>query len=426
MERQAAVMCANTRSYCQKGLDMKGPSQLVRSGKLAGCSPLECLFEWAEGAAYLTIDRVSYRNKTGAVLCYFNPPVHQMGNRELDAYLQSLDRLIANPPGIKFLVLCGANDPVHAGGDLRETLNNLDRTAKLKKERQAQGATPEEIDGLYDWADSRIKKGGRVHELVRKVSGFARTVSVCGGGTRFGGSAEIPLTADFMVADSRSGLCFSEAMLGIIPGWSGVARMLVKGGPRNAAYMAKLGREIKAAGLKEIGVFNEVVNVPLAFPRRGKTDDPEADRVAYQKALDAHDEETGLLLLPRALEMATCPLDMIPSVAEGDRRDLGQGEDVAAEVERRTNPENYSHLWGKPLRDVQQEIARLGRPLAPQSIKALNELLAGYDPRSFDERSFVEEEMEADARLYRDPRYRVGVVAALEQTVADFREREAS
>ena len=64
----------------------------------------------------------------------------------------------------------------------------------------------------------------------------------------------------------------------------------------------------------------------------------------------------------------------------------------------------------------------MGRPLAPQSIDALNELLDGYDPSSFDEKSFVQKEMEADARLYRDMRFRTGLIATLEQRVADYRE----
>jgi hypothetical protein len=34
----------------------------------------------------------------------------------------------------------------------------------------------------------------------------------------------------------------------------------------------------------------------------------------------------------------------------------------------------------------------------------------------------VKEEAEADARLYRDPRFRAGLVATLEQKVADYRE----
>ena len=70
---------------------------------------------------------------------------------------------------------------------------------------------------------------------------------------------------------------------------------------------------------------------------------------------------------------------------------------------------------------MKEEIAKIGRPLAPQSIDALTDLLEGYEPSKFDENSFVEKEMKADARLYRDPRFRAGLIATLEQKVGDYR-----
>ena len=59
---------------------MKGPVGLVRSDKIEGYENLGPIYEWSEGKAYLTIDRVSFGGKTGAILCYCNPPVHQVGN----------------------------------------------------------------------------------------------------------------------------------------------------------------------------------------------------------------------------------------------------------------------------------------------------------------------------------------------------------
>ncbi|MEA3361289.1 MAG: hypothetical protein U9R17_18050, partial [Thermodesulfobacteriota bacterium] len=68
-----------------------------------------------------------------------------------------------------------------------------------------------------------------------------------------------------------------------------------------------------------------------------------------------------------------------------------------------------------------EAISRMGRPLAPQSIEALNSLLEDYELSSFEENSFVEREMKADANLYRDPRFRAGLIGTLEQRIADFR-----
>jgi len=401
---------------------MKGPIGLVRSDKIEEYENLGPIYEWTEGKAYLVIDRVSFRGKAGAILCYYNPPVHQVGNPGLDAYLEGLDRIFQKKGDLQFLILYGANDPVHAGGDLKESLSRLDSTLELKREKEAGGVAPEEIDRLFDWADSRLKKGIALHGSVRRICGDMRVVAVCGGGTRYGGSAEIPLMADFLVGDSRSGMCFSEATIGLIPGWAGVARTLIKAGLINAEYMAKTSKEVKAGQLKEIGTYNVVVDVPFSFPRRQKTDDPAADRVKYQEALETHNDETGLLLLPKSLELGVCAPEEIPKIDDESRKTLATEEEIADEVARRTVPGNYSRLWGKSLREVKEEMADLGRPLAPQSIEALTGLLEGYDPLEFNETLFVGQEMEADARLYRDKRFRAGLTATLEQRVADYRE----
>ena len=400
---------------------MKGPIRLVRSQDIAGYETRGPIFEWSDGPAYLMIERASFGGKTGAVLCYYNPPVHQVGNPGLDAYLEGLGRVLNEGDAFEFLLLYGANDPVHAGGDLKESLGKLDRTLEAKEKKEQEGASPEEIDRLFDWADGRLKKGIALHGRVREIAGRMRVVAVCGGGTRYGGSAEIPLMADYLVGDSRSAMCFSEAMIGLIPGWAGIARTLIKAGPVNARYMSMTSREVKAEQLQKIGIYNVVVRVPFSFPRREKTEDPKADKARYLEALEAHDRETGLLLLPKGLEIATCPEKDIPVVSEAERAVLAEDEEISREVARRKDPENYSRFWGKPLREVKQEMAEMGRPLAPQSIEALTRLLSGYDPGSFDETLFVEEEMRADARLYRDPRFRAGLVATLEQRVADYR-----
>jgi len=403
---------------------MKGPIRLVRSDKIAEYENLGPLYEWSGGNAYLMIDRVTFKGTPGALLCYYNPPVHQVGNPELDAYLEGLETVLDKRGELTFLILYGANEPVHAGGDLKESLRRLDKTLEAKKEKEAQGASEEEIDRLFDWADTRLRKGIALHAKIREIAGHMRVVAVCGGGTRFGGSAEIPLMADYLVGDSRSGLCFSEATIGLLPGWSGMARTLVKAGLTNAQYMGMTAKEVKGKQLRGIGTYNVVVEVPFSFPKRQKTDDPEADKANYQQALETHNDETGLLILPKGLELATCPVSEIPKADEKDRVTLATGEEILQEVTRRKEPENYSHIWGKPLREVKEEIDRLGRPLAPQSIEGLEGLFASYEPSQFDELAFAEREMKADARLYRDPRFRAGVIATLEQRVADYRIQE--
>ena len=237
---------------------------------------------------------------------------------------------------LKFLILYGANDPVHAGGDLKESLEKLDRTLAMKKEKEQGDTPPQEIDQLYDWADNRLRKGVSLHGIVRKIARHLRVVAVCGGGTRFGGSAEVPLMADYLVGDSRSGMCFSEVMIGLLPGWSGVARAIVKSGPINAQYMALTGREVKADKLKMCGIYNAVVDISLAFPKMQKTADPKADKALYAEALDKHDQETGMRLLPKGLEMAICPEQEIPVLRNPPQ--LVSEAEIAREVNRKDEP----------------------------------------------------------------------------------------
>jgi len=400
---------------------MRGPIRLVRSNEIADYYNLKAIYEWSEGKAYLMIDQVSFKKKVGAILCYCNPPVHQVGNPGLDAYLEGLTRVFEKRDGLEFLVLYGANDPVHAGGDLKESLDKLDATLEAKKEKEARGESAAAIEKLFEWADNRLKKGIALHGNIRKIAEHMRVVSVCGGGTRYGGSAEIPLMADFLVGDSRSAMCFSEAMIGLIPGWSGVARALIKAGKANTEYMAKTSKEIKAMQLKDIGIYNTVVDVSLSFPKRRKTDNPEADKKQYLEELESHNDNTGLLLLPVGLKIATCPPEDVPILSNEERLTLATKEEIALEVNRRRDPQNYSHLWGKPLREEKEAISRMGRPLAPQSIEALNSLLEDYELSSFEENFFVEREMKADATLYRDPRFRAGLIGTLEQRITDFR-----
>ena len=82
---------------------MKGPIRLVRSDKIAEYKNLGPIYEWSEGKAYLMIDRVAFKEKVGAILYYYNPPVHQVGNPGLDAYLEGLDKVLRRGMSMNFL-----------------------------------------------------------------------------------------------------------------------------------------------------------------------------------------------------------------------------------------------------------------------------------------------------------------------------------
>jgi enoyl-CoA hydratase/carnithine racemase len=402
---------------------MQGPARIIRSNRIADYNNLAPLFEWTDGSAYLIIDKVTFGEKTGAILCYYHPPVHQIGTTGLYAFHEGLDVVLEKRNDLQFLILYGANDPVHSGGDLKESLNRLKTSLAKKREMEAAGASKEEIDSLFSWGESRLEKGVRLYKKIRRAARCMRIVGVCGGGLRFGGSAEIPLMADCLIGDSRSGICFSEALIGIIPGWGGITRVLVKSGLNNAAYMSKTANPVFASELKAMGIYNSVVKIPFGLPKIRKTGDPNSDKNEYLEALEEHDDEAGALLLPEGLKSATCPMEELPSLIEGERKTLADPDKIAREVTRRVDPDQYKQLWGKPLKEVKKEMARLGRPLAPQSIDAIDRLLETYDASTFDEERFIHQELSADAALYRDPRFLEGLSAQLEQRVPDFRLR---
>lgn len=400
---------------------MQGPARIIRSDRIVNYKNLEPLFEWANGRAYLIIDKVVFNKKTGAILCYHNPPIHQIGTTDLEAFHEGLDIVYEKRDELQFLILSGANAPVHSGGDLKESLTRLKESLAKKREMEAIGAAKEDIDRLFSWGENRLEMGILLYRKIRNAAQFMRIVGICGGGLRFGGSAEIPLMADYLIGDSRSGMCFSEALIGIIPGWGGITRVLVKSGLTNAAYMAKTAKPVFASKLKAMGIYNDIVEIPFDLPKKQKTEDPASDKRKYLKTLEDHDGRTNILMLPKGLEWATYPAEEILYVTEKERKTFAEPDEITQEVTRRVNPNLYEHLWGRLLKDVKHEIAQLGKPLAPQSIQAIDHLLGGYEEATFDEERFIHKELQADAALYRDPRFLEGLSALLDQRVPDFR-----
>lgn len=403
---------------------MQGPAKIVRSGEIPDYEWLGPLYEWTEGDAYLLVDHVRYRGKEGAIFSYSNPPVHQLGNPALAAFLAGFDALDPHEADLWFVVYHSACDPVHAGGDLKESLGRLSESNAERKRLTAAGASADEIYQLFGWGDARIAKGFALYSKFRAWGDKMRTVATCGGGTRFGGSAEVVLMADEIVADSRSAMCFSESQIGLIPGWGGVGRAITKAGKDNARAMAATARIVKAPDLEVIGIFNEVLLTGAPLPRKNRTGDAEGDKTRYIEALQRNNDEMGKALLVAALGKGTD--DAGATFMEPFRRKtLMPAEEVDTEVARRSNPQTYEGLWGKPLAETKEALAERGKPLAPQSIEKLNGLMAGVDPRSWDseaEAEFIRAEGSADGELYRDPRFQEGIEATLEQRVADFRE----
>jgi len=130
---------------------MHGPMRWIRSAEIAQYKNQGPIYEWADGPAYLMIDRVAYGHKAGAILCYHNPPVHQIGTAGLYAFHDGMDVVFNKKAELEFLILCSANAPVHSGGDLKESLIKLQATLKRKRELEASGASGSMWAQPYSW-----------------------------------------------------------------------------------------------------------------------------------------------------------------------------------------------------------------------------------------------------------------------------------
>ncbi len=393
---------------------MGDPTLALRAATVAGLERGEALHEWVEGRAALTADRVWYHGTPGAIIAYTNPPVHQVGNPGLDAYLTALEAVTAIADQLQFLIYTGPADPAHAGGDIRESLTRLDDTHAKRDELNAAGAADQEIWALYNWGDARLDKGFALYEFIRDLSETMTTVAVCSGGIRFGGSAEACLMADVLVGDSRSGMSFSEVQIGLIPGWGGVGRAITKAGFPFAKSMTYTADVVRADRLAAAGIYDVVVEVPHPLPRMGRTGDKAADKANYLAALARNDADTAPLMLEAALKAGVQPPE------KGTGTQLAPTIDRVG-IQRRATPGTYEEIWGEKFRDHKDRIRDLGKPLAPQSVEALDALFERFEGQEWDERAFIIAEQDADAALYRDPRFRAGIVGTLEQRVADFR-----
>jgi enoyl-CoA hydratase/carnithine racemase len=393
---------------------MGDPMKILRGAEVEGLVRGEALHQWVDGRAGLIADRVNFGGKQGVHLAYSNPPVHQVGNPGLDATLFALELIEANADPFDFLLLGGPCDPAHAGGDIRESLTRLDATIAKRDEIAAAGASDAEQWALYDWGDARLDKGFTLYQSIRRLSETMVTVSICGGGIRFGGSAEAALMADYLVGDSRSGMCFSEVQIGLIPGWGGVGRAITKAGFDDARQMAYTADVARAVRLVETGIYDRVVEIDQPLPRMQRTGDKEADKAAYLGALTANELAAGSKMLEAALQLAVDPPQKRDLRADAPDLDMD-------DIRRRATPATFDGLHGTRIREVKDRIAELGRPLAPQSIEALDALFQRFEGQEWDEEAFIRAEQDADAALYRDPRFRAGIVATLEQRVADFR-----
>lgn len=382
---------------------------------------------------YARLSAVTGAGHSGFLLEYRNPDprklhaVDSQGMRELSEAVAALEAAVAaadsavasavasgephpeNDELLSFCVIHGVYAPLHAGADITEFAGEPD----------------------FEAIHQHMLRGVDIDARIKQLWGRLRTVGVyCG--ERFGGSVEWPMFAQYAVCDSRTRIQYSEVQLGIVPGWDGILNVMLHSSPLNAEYMCATGNPVDAAQMLAAGLVQKVVDAP-----------PPPDRAA----LSAADYESAWLeyatgcqsaLLQAALELASDPAFDSDGIAEP----LCSEADLLKELTRRTDRAPYKQLRDQvateaaalPAGDVEaakglvrkiaQELARLGKPLAPYAVSGVQDFVERW--RGLDREELLSrfhevglEEAALIDRLMRTAHRQVGVNAVLSKVPAE-------
>jgi len=294
---------------------------------------------------------------------YANPDPQKMHAIDVDGMLEMEEAVgvVEERVGeLKFLIMHGAYDQIHAGADITQFAGDCD----------------------YDAISLHLKRGTDLDVRVKGLWPQLRTVSVmCG--DRYGGSVEWPLYSEWSVCDTSTRIQFSEVHLGIIPGWNGVLNVLLKSNKLNAQYMGMTGNGIAGPELIKSGLAQKLVETQAPPDRRS------IPREDWPDTWAKHAGVCQKMMIDAALELATC--------TEIPARDRSYGfcmeDELKAELGRRLNRGPYQELRDyveksvaniamddrdalKALnKEIFKKLAALGKPLGPESVEAVGTFL---------------------------------------------------
>jgi enoyl-CoA hydratase/carnithine racemase len=367
---------------------------------------------YSGGQGYVSLRRIEHKGQSGLLLRYANPDprklhaIDEQGMIEMFEALAVLEESAAIPGGEggpAFVVFSGNCDPVHAGADITQFAGEPD----------------------YEMIKKHLHRGTELDARLKALWPRLRTVAVLYG-DRYGGSVEWPLFCEFAVADSRCRIQFSEVHLGILPGWNGVLNVLLKSGAQNALYMGTTGNPVSAQQMQEIGLVQEIVNTPLP-PGRNDVSPEQWPQLWGQYA-----ESTERQLVSAALDLAVG----YAGTDGGPVAQLASEAELAEELLRRTDPTPYrtlrdsiaAELMALAETDVEGqkalgkkvalELARLGKPLAPEAVEFVRSLVEHWGGRSREEllshyAEAAREEADLCCELMPSRHRRIGVNAVL-------------
>jgi 3-hydroxyacyl-CoA dehydrogenase len=180
------------------------------------------------------VPAVSYRLEGEvAVLTIANPPVNALSLAVRQALLQGLQRA-EREPGVKAVVVTGADGMFAAGADLNEVASGLVLKSPITREVQAQ-------------MEAASKP------IVAAIEGVA-----------LGGGFELALACHWRLAAGSAKVGLPEVKLGLIPGAGGTQRFTRLAGPQAALEAITSGAHLPAARALELGLLDALADPALA------------------------------------------------------------------------------------------------------------------------------------------------------------------
>ena len=253
-----------------------------------------------------------------AVVTIENPPVNALGPAAITPLIDALAEAQADP-GVRAIVLTGANGTFSGGADMKTF-----------------GANPPVRPNIRDF--------------LEKLEASTKPVVAAIDGNAMGGGLEVALTCDYRVATARARLALPEIQRGLLPGAGGTQRLPRLIGIANALPIILGGEPVDGTQAKALGIVDElatgdVLDAAVAYARnlasfarrRASEMRAEADDAAIGAARKkAQPEERGGLAEHRAIdciaEAASLPF------AEGNRNErerfleLVQSEQAKARI----------------------------------------------------------------------------------------------
>ncbi|MEW6777300.1 MAG: enoyl-CoA hydratase-related protein [Bdellovibrionota bacterium] len=149
--------------------------------------------------------------------------------------------------------------------NLERTLTDLEKDNSLRalivtgagEKAFVAGADIASMKGYTDKDGKKLAELG--HRVFGKLADFPRPTIAAVNGFALGGGLELALSCDVLLASEKARLGLPEVTLGLIPGWGGTQRLLLRVGPGKAKEMIFSGDPIKADEAFRIGLADRLV-----------------------------------------------------------------------------------------------------------------------------------------------------------------------